>query len=131
MRLVDLNPRFIGAGGPGHLDGETGEEIPERTGVGMSFDCPCGCGARPGVMFENPVDGGEAWERAEVATNRRVVRNDDAAPVDPARRRLSMARLAARWRPGAGMSTDAAFWLLVGLFMLTVAVSPPESVLRP
>jgi len=70
MKLVDLNPRWVGAGGPGITDA-AGNPVAERTGVGISFDCPCGyCGTRCYVPFENPVDGqapligpGPLWRR--------------------------------------------------------------------
>jgi len=55
--LVDLNPRWVGAGGEGIYDRD-GNAVPERHGVGIAFDCPCGCGLRGYVDFENPLDGG-------------------------------------------------------------------------
>lgn len=68
MKLADLQPRFVGAGGPGVTKG--GEEVPQRLGVGISFNCPCGCDTRAFVYFKNPLDGGEqsdgtapAWDR--------------------------------------------------------------------
>ena len=69
MRLVDLTPRWIGAGGEGIYDKDM-NPVPERKGVGISFNCPCGCGTRCFVMFANPIDGGKAirdrttWQRA-------------------------------------------------------------------
>ena len=57
MRLTDLDPRFVDAGGPGIFK-KNGDPVPERTGVGVSFDCPCGCGTRGYVDFTNPLDGG-------------------------------------------------------------------------
>lgn len=106
MRLADLKPRFVGAGGVGvyrptgracptcpagaAVDecrscfgrGTEFEPEPERTGVGLSFLCPCPrCVAeragdddadfrlRVYVRFRNPLDGGPAygdgpsWER--------------------------------------------------------------------
>ena len=71
IKLTDLNPRFVGAGGDGVTNAETGEPVPERHGVGITFDCPCGkCGERPCIIFSNPLDGGEdygngnpTWER--------------------------------------------------------------------
>lgn len=61
MRLVDLNPRWVGSGGPGisqqtdrphqacagagceecHQSGKEYEPAPARHGIGISFDCPC------------------------------------------------------------------------------------------
>lgn len=74
MRLIDLHPRWVGAGGYGVFnvaeDG-TRTPAPERTGVGLTFDCPCGkCAAertgdfeadfslRVYVGFDRPLDGG-------------------------------------------------------------------------
>lgn len=84
VRLTDLNPRWVGAGGKG-VSNADGSPATERHGVGISFDCPCApCTAkrtgdqdtdfylRVFVGFRNPVDGGPAfdprpgaqWERA-------------------------------------------------------------------
>jgi hypothetical protein len=58
MKLVDLDPSFVGAGGAGISD-KDGNPVPERTGIGVSFDCPCGkCGVRCYVGFKTPLDGG-------------------------------------------------------------------------
>lgn len=76
MKLVDLNPKWVGAGGEGvfRKDPATGVlwPTPERHGIGVSFDCPCGKAClRAFVAFSNPLDGGGAhispgqptWER--------------------------------------------------------------------
>lgn len=77
MRLVDLNPGWVGAGGAGiwRKNPTTGElePVPGRTGVAIVFDCPCGCPNRCYVPFTNALDGGgpvgddarrgELWER--------------------------------------------------------------------
>ncbi len=57
MKLTDLNPGWVGTGGKGISD-KDGNPVPERHGIGMLFDCPCGkCG--PGMVeFSNPLDGG-------------------------------------------------------------------------
>lgn len=64
MRLTDLHPQFFGAGGPGisHADGSP---VPLREGVGLLFDCPCGCAMPCAVMFTNPLDGGPALTEDE------------------------------------------------------------------
>lgn len=66
MKLVDLNPRWVGAGGEGifTVDPETGAHIPSkpRHGVGVSFNCPCGCGTDCFIPFGNALDG-EVWDR--------------------------------------------------------------------
>ncbi|MGE0362783.1 MAG: DUF6527 family protein [Vicinamibacterales bacterium] len=84
MRLTDLHPRFVGAGGEGvyrqtgrlcptcngvvaadcptcHGTGKEYEPAPRREGVGVIFRCPCGNGADEHecyVPFRNPLDGG-------------------------------------------------------------------------
>ena len=70
MKVIDLNPRFYDAGGVGITD-KNGDPVPKRIGVGMTFDCPCGCGVRGYVAFTNPLDNGPprlnpgepSWER--------------------------------------------------------------------
>lgn len=57
MRLTDLNPRWVGHGGNGYLDKDR-QPVPWRHGVGVSFECPCGCDQRCFVNFKNPIDGG-------------------------------------------------------------------------
>lgn len=70
MRLINLNPKFVSHGGEGVTNTATGEAVPLREGVAISFDCPCGkCGERVLLCFENPLDGGyklekqNAWKR--------------------------------------------------------------------
>lgn len=69
MKLVDLNPVFLDAGGEGIMTADR-KPVERRVGVGIDFDCPCGeCGIRCYIPFENPLDGSEApssgpkWER--------------------------------------------------------------------
>lgn len=56
-RLTELHARI--------LDAYNG-----RTGVGVEFDCPCGCGHPCFVPFRNPMDGshpvleGALWDRS-------------------------------------------------------------------
>jgi hypothetical protein len=74
MKLVDLNPRWVGAGGEGVYNAD-GTPAAPRSGVGISFDCPCPtCTAkrtgdadhdwylRVFVGFANPLDGGPAHD---------------------------------------------------------------------
>lgn len=69
MKLIDLHPHWIGAGGEGISD-QDGHPVPKRVGVGVVFDCPCGCESPCYVPFTNPLDGGPAhndghatWQR--------------------------------------------------------------------
>lgn len=61
MRLIDLHPQFVGAGGEGITNAD-GSPAPERTGVGILCDCPCGNTQEDHqqlyVPFANPLDGG-------------------------------------------------------------------------
>jgi hypothetical protein len=51
---------FVDAGGEGVSDRD-GSPVPERHGVGLMCDCPCGkCGELLFVGFANPLDGGSA-----------------------------------------------------------------------
>lgn len=72
MRLSELNAYFIGAGGEGvYTHGPNGEMMPapERHGVGVIMDCPCGkCppigeGGGLYVPFANPLDGFGPFDR--------------------------------------------------------------------
>ncbi len=64
--LRELNAYFLGAGGPGilHRDPVTGNltQAPARDGVGIEFDCPCGCDSPIYLPFRNPIDGGAAYD---------------------------------------------------------------------
>jgi hypothetical protein len=73
MKLIDLNPTWASSGGEGvsRVDPATGEHVPvpERHGIGVIFDCPCGCDNPLFIPFRNPLDGGEGeygqggWQR--------------------------------------------------------------------
>ena len=54
MRLVDLEPMWTETGPENTID-------PNRTGIGVVFNCPCGCKSYIGVMFSNPLDGKQAF----------------------------------------------------------------------
>lgn len=60
-KLVDLNPRWVGAGGKGISDAQ-GNPATERHGIGIHFDCPCGCGTQCYLGLRNPLDGGPCLE---------------------------------------------------------------------
>lgn len=69
MKLTELNARFMAAGGHGITEAD-GSPAPRREGVGVIFNCPCGCPDEVYVDFANPLDGGpplknlrHAWER--------------------------------------------------------------------
>jgi hypothetical protein len=70
MKLIDLHPNFLDAGGPGISDSKTGAPVPRTEGVGIMFDCPCGkCGTPVYVPFSRALDGTPypngrpVWER--------------------------------------------------------------------
>lgn len=60
MRLTDLNPRWIGAGGSNVYNAD-GTPITPRHGIGLMFSCPCGNADDEHdcyVRLSNPLDGG-------------------------------------------------------------------------
>lgn len=69
MKLVDLHPHWVGAGGEG-ITSADGTPAPRREGIGIMFDCPCG---QPDdvvfVHMKPPLDGGpvlpgtRCWDR--------------------------------------------------------------------
>lgn len=66
MKLADLDPFWLGAGGEGIT--RDGQPVPERHGVALGFNCPCGCGDGLCIPLANPLDGGPAvqspnWQR--------------------------------------------------------------------
>lgn len=70
MKLTELHPEWMGAGGAGISD-KDGNPVPERHGVGVLLDCPCGCDRQLYVPFANPLDGGPpvndghaSWQRS-------------------------------------------------------------------
>lgn len=69
MRLADLEPQFVGAGGEGISD-KDGNPVPRREGVALVFKCPCGINHDSigesdliCLHFSNPLDGGSPLER--------------------------------------------------------------------
>ena len=68
MRLTDLNPQWLGAGGEGIYNAD-GTPATPREGVALLFDCPCGkCGMPCCIHVDPPLDGGaeisgHAWTR--------------------------------------------------------------------
>lgn len=70
IKLTELNPRFLGHGGEGVTSAD-GSPVPRREGVGVMFDCPCGCESPVFVYLQKPLDGGPPvetkapkWDRA-------------------------------------------------------------------
>ena len=72
VKLTDLHPEWVGAGGPGIYNADGTPSTP-RHGIGMMFDCPKGClndhfedgRERHFVQFSNPLDGGPSFEPEE------------------------------------------------------------------
>jgi hypothetical protein len=72
VRLTDLHPQWIGAGGEGILNADMTPSTP-RHGIGIMFDCPKGCAPqsewekevgheRHVLFFANPLDGGAPFD---------------------------------------------------------------------
>jgi hypothetical protein len=61
MKLIDLNPTWIGSGGEGVCNAD-GSPVPRREAVALEFDCPCGCDSPVIVALANPPDGGEPFD---------------------------------------------------------------------
>lgn len=53
-KLVDLDPHWVSYQG--------------RESIGLSCDCPCGCGSRMFIPFRNPPDGGVPYDGNEHPT---------------------------------------------------------------
>jgi uncharacterized protein DUF6527 len=66
MKLTELNPEFIGAGGEGCT--LHGLPMARREGVGVIFDCPCRSpdSVRCYIPFDKPLDGGPALDSRHV-----------------------------------------------------------------
>lgn len=87
MRLTDLNPRWVRAGGEG-VSNADGSPVPQRTGVGMTFDCPCGCPDRAYVAFANPLDGGPPHISPDQPTWQRTGETFEALTLTPSIQRV-------------------------------------------
>lgn len=69
MKLTELHPQWIGAGGDGIYNADM-TPAPLRHGIGLLFDCPKGCLSdiedrgveRHYVSLANPLDGGAPFE---------------------------------------------------------------------
>ena len=69
IKLSELNPHWVGAGGEGISD-KDGNPVPYRANVAILFDCPCGCSTQVLLTISNPLGGAEpikddrhTWER--------------------------------------------------------------------
>lgn len=64
MKLIELHPQWMNAGGEGIFDAN-GNPASERVGVGILLNCPCGNSDESHqlyVPFANPLDGGPPIE---------------------------------------------------------------------
>jgi hypothetical protein len=88
LRLVNLHPNWVGAGGEGISD-KYGNPVPERHGVGVTFDCPCGCGTNCYVPFANPLDGQPPHDtRPNLPTWQRTGETFESLTLTPSIRRV-------------------------------------------
>ena len=83
MRLTALNPHWIGAGGAGITDSLTGKPVPQREGVMLGFDCPCGSEQCVGLYLRNPVDGGPPVDRGNAASWQRTGDSFETLTLEP------------------------------------------------
>jgi hypothetical protein len=91
LKLTDLNPRWVGAGGEG-IHNADGSPAEARHGVGLSFDCPCGSDicTRAFVPFDNPLDGKPAIPGHEGHTWQRVGETFETLTLSPSIQRVPM-----------------------------------------
>jgi len=99
MRLVDLNPEWVGSGGPGVTNSSDGSPVPRRERVAIDMDCPCGSSSceRLLIAFLNPEDGqpsiyhprgwhreGDTFETLTLSPSiqRIVLKRQDGTPVN-------------------------------------------------
>jgi hypothetical protein len=91
MKLTDLNPSWFGAGGAGisrrQPDGSL-MPAPERRGVGLAFDCPCGCDEKVYVALSNPLDGGAPYTDPGEPTWQRTGDTFEALTLSPSLQRI-------------------------------------------
>lgn len=90
-RLRDLDAKFVGAGGDGVFNAD-GTPAAARTGVGVSFKCPCGAAHdeydRVFVAFANPIDGGPAVRSEREPTWNRTGETIDDLTLTPSIQRM-------------------------------------------
>ena len=83
MRLTDLNPRWVDAGGEG-ITTLAGDPVPARHGIGMLYDCPCEqCGVLAYVTFRNPIDGGSPVANEDQAMWERIGEDFETLTLSP------------------------------------------------
>lgn len=68
MKLSELHPKW-GVDADIVIGGKNVHD-PNRTGMGITFDCPCCKTTRLGVFFANPVDGKSPTDDAELLWTR-------------------------------------------------------------
>lgn len=72
--LLELNPTWLDAG-PENTLAKAAGYADGRRGIGLIFDCPCGCGTLETgqglvIPFANPMDGGPTHEPAQASWER-------------------------------------------------------------
>jgi hypothetical protein len=109
MKLLELEPRWVGAGGEGVWNAD-GSPAPARAGVGVSFLCPCPpCTAkrtgdpdhdfylRVFVGLRNPVDGGPAYDPRPGAQWERIGDTFDVLTLTPSIQRHQIGEHGCNW----------------------------------
>lgn len=84
MKLVDLDPRWIGENGTPYQRPD-GVWLADRRIVGITFQCPIhpGGGCYQGVFFANPADGGPPTETPQKCLWRRTGDTFDTLTLTP------------------------------------------------
>ena len=103
MRLTELDPHWVGAGGEGVT--HNGAPVAERHGVGISFDCPCGCDSRGFIGFANPLDGGPPYDPRPNALWQRTGDTFDTLTLSPSIQRHKVGDHGCEWHGYIGLST--------------------------
>jgi hypothetical protein len=81
MKLIDLHPKWVEA------EHDHQGNPASRKGIGIIFDCPCGCDMPIYVAFANPLDGGPAHDPRQ-ATWQRTGETFETLMLSPSIRRL-------------------------------------------
>ncbi len=119
VKLIDLDPRWVGGGGEGIFNAD-GSPAPARHGVGISFLCPCAkhTALRTGdldhdfhlrcfIGFANPLDGGPAYDPRPTAQWTRTGDTFETLSVTPSIQRHEIGDAGCTWHGFIGSNGAA------------------------